>query len=263
MPCFAKKIRVRVLALLAGFLCATLLAGFVSPGSVGVGGAVFSAGFAAAQEAPRIVVSNESATRGESVTLTLSLENNPGIVNLLLDLHYDAAALELTAVNARGEDGALLLGEGSPDVVWYTETPDDSADALSKNPKRLSWAADTSRENLTTSGVICSFSFRVKSDAPLGKAAIFVTYDPEDAWIYNAALQPVSFETVAGSVAVEPREDDLPGDMNGDRHLTIDDVTALLAFLSVPNGQNTVADVDRDGKVTIKDVSRLLLSLAQ
>ncbi len=54
---------------------------------------------------------------------------------------------------------------------------------------------------------------------------------------------------------------DLLGDLNGDEELTIADVTELLKYLSAPEGEINLQDVDSNGVVNIKDVSRLLMLL--
>ena len=52
----------------------------------------------AANETPTIVVSNAAAQAGETATLSVSIENNPGIFNYKMELVYDEDALELVAI---------------------------------------------------------------------------------------------------------------------------------------------------------------------
>ena len=72
---------------------------------------------AAAAGTPTITVSQATARRGESVDVTISLQNNPGIITMRLSVSYDTSALTLTNVT----DLALLPGQThSPD---YTAAP--------------------------------------------------------------------------------------------------------------------------------------------
>lgn len=66
-------------------------------------------------------------------------------------------------------------------------------------------------------------------------------------------------------VAVDPAPQYLPGDLNGDGFLSIQDVTYLLKYLSknpYPNTIATLADVNGDGFASIVDVTALLTMIA-
>lgn len=85
----------------------------------------------AANEVPTIVISNASAEAGETVTLEVSIKNNPGIVSGKVTLAYDAAALELvdmTAVNFKEVNAATGMANyyGAAalknDAVLFTAT---------------------------------------------------------------------------------------------------------------------------------------------
>ena len=59
-----------------------------------------------------------------------------------------------------------------------------------------------------------------------------------------------------------PKLTALPGDVNGDGKMNIEDVTALLLYLSDPESVTLVrGDVNGDGKVSIMDLTRLLILL--
>ena len=59
----------------------------------------------------------------------------------------------------------------------------------------------------------------------------------------------------------EPQEEVIIGDVNGDGHVTISDVTALINYLLSGDGTNVnvkAADVNQDGNTTIGDVTALI-----
>ncbi len=53
---------------------------------------------AAAKEAPAITVSSAAANVGQTVTLNVGIENNPGIVSYTMELVYDDESLELVEI---------------------------------------------------------------------------------------------------------------------------------------------------------------------
>lgn len=57
---------------------------------------------------PRAVVSEAVAVPGEEVTLTVSLENNPGIISMAFYVSYDPS-LALTKLDLYDEKGNLLF----------------------------------------------------------------------------------------------------------------------------------------------------------
>ena len=60
-------------------------------------------------------------------------------------------------------------------------------------------------------------------------------------------------------VGLYPNREQLPGDVNGDGKVGIDDVTDLIDLLLTGNAAgNDSADVNADGRVTIEDVTTLI-----
>lgn len=60
-------------------------------------------------------------------------------------------------------------------------------------------------------------------------------------------------------VGLYPNRENLPGDVNDDGKLGIDDVTDLIDILLAGNSaSNDYADVDADGRVSIEDVTTLI-----
>ena len=126
---------------------------------------------------PTIRVSDAGeAARGAEVSVTVSLENNPGIMCFSLTLTYDETRLSLVSL----EKGALTEGE-----LWTV------------NGARATWLATS---DVNFNGVILTANFTVLDDAPLGDAAVTISYQPGDIGNYNE--EEVNFEVAAGGVTV-------------------------------------------------------------
>lgn len=129
---------------------------------------------------PTFRVSNAQGKPGDTVTVTVSTEHNPGIIALRLFIAYDAAVLELT--DAVGQD-----------LSGITFGP------LTKNPLITTWVDGVHPDN-TTNGVLVKMTFRIRSGAPSGASPITLSYEPGD--VLNTAWENVTFATVAGGVTV-------------------------------------------------------------
>lgn len=153
-----------------------------------------------AEEKPTIVLGSTDALPGETVDVTLSLENNPGIISLMLDIAY-GEGLELTDIKYQDENGLCLFGGAS--CIWYTEMPANNPDAFKNNPKRLSWAADTAPANITMNGVIATLSFKVPESAEAGTVyKVEASYEPDNAFIFNFDNEEVAFELSNAKIKV-------------------------------------------------------------
>ena len=165
--------------------------------------------FASAEGAPSFVVSSAEAAPGEEVQVTVSLQNNPGVALVNLDVVYDESVLEWTAV-AKGvyTDGMWDAKPGVP-VTWVS--------------------FDRHEED----GVFCTLTFKVKEDAPAGDTAVTVRYAESD--VADESGKPVSFEIVPGKVTVikEPLEDGYY--LIGQKGWTVDDIDPEQKFEPNPN----------------------------
>ena len=129
---------------------------------------------------PAFVVSETAGNPGDTVTLTVSTQNNPGIIGMRLFVAYDSAVLELKKAEI----------EDLNDVTFGP---------IAKNPFILSWV-DAIHPDNTTNGVLAKLTFTVKANAPMGKSAVSVSYDEAD--VFNAKWESINFATVAGGVNV-------------------------------------------------------------
>lgn len=129
-----------------------------------------------ATETPKILGSDVEGSAGDTVDVTISLKDNPGIISMTLTVIYDSTKLTLTSVN----DSGLLTGS--------THKPE------LKTPYTLVWANDAAPGNITVEGVIVTLSFRISDSAVIGnKYNIAISYDSNNWDIYNYDSEKVEF----------------------------------------------------------------------
>ncbi|MBQ7088730.1 MAG: hypothetical protein IJN04_03715, partial [Clostridia bacterium] len=147
--------------------------------------------FATAAEEPTIVVSDVEGKAGDTVSVTVSMKNNPGIISARLKVGYDANALELVEV-ANGDFAAAGYSYSEADV----------------NPFVINWCLATLKVD-DTSELLATLTFKIKDDATAGEYPLALTIvDPED--FYNVAWDTVEFALDDGSVTVTADEPIVP-----------------------------------------------------
>ena len=143
----------------------------------------FSAG---AEGTPTICVSDAgSVARGSEVSIDIAVANNPGIMSFSLTVTYDASRLSLVSLG----QGAVT-GSG----FWTV------------NGARATWVASS---DVKTDGTIMTATFKVLDDAPMGAAAVGVSYKAGDIGNYNE--EEVNFAVVPGGVTVACASHDIKG----------------------------------------------------
>lgn len=95
---------------------------------------------------------------GETVTVNLKLEKNPGIISMGVKLAYDSTKLELT-----GMENKKLLGND------YT-----ASQYITDNPYSMIWNEGDSLANITTTGTLAVAIFKVKEGAATGETTVTV-----------------------------------------------------------------------------------------
>ena len=171
--------------------------------------------FATAAEEPTIVVSDAEGKAGETVSVTVSLKNNPGIVSARLFVGYDDSVLELLEPTA----GDFTAG-GYSWGDWEN----------GQNPLAVNWCYTIGKDS--TSELLATLNFRIKDDAPAGEYPFTLTIaDPED--FYNGDWETIEFGSETGALTVvedapivpEEPEYDVPtiviGDAEGEAGDTI------------------------------------------
>lgn len=143
--------------------------------------AVSFTAFADSDNAPSIVVSSAAAKAGDTVDVTITMSNNPGLVSANLYVNYDADVLTLKGV----KDGGLLTG------VTHS-------DNYVTSPYGLCWVNDTAPENFTVNGVLATLTFEVSAEAVSGTSTISLEQD-----ILNFDMDNVVFDLVNGDIQIE------------------------------------------------------------
>ena len=132
-----------------------------------------------------ISVSDAKGQSGKTVDVTISIKDNPGIVNMRLDVDYDKEALVLTKVTDLG----LLPGEVHSNV-------------LTDMPYCLYWDNGASKTDYTANGDLVKLTFEVKENAAYGNYPIAVSYNYDEPDIINAILKPVKVDINNGAIEI-------------------------------------------------------------
>ena len=132
---------------------------------------------AAAEGMPTICADGSAeAERGDQVTITFSLKNNPGICAFSLSVVYDDTRLALLSLDHAKINGNELWTVNGANATWV------------------------SFEDTSFDGVILTAKFKVLDNAPAGEAAVSVSFAKGD--IGNFAEEEVDFSVSAAAVTV-------------------------------------------------------------
>ena len=172
-------------------------------------------------------VSGRTAKAGGTVSVTISLANNPGIAALAFRVSYPKGAMTLESAVAGELFGSATLNTSTGMFLF-----DDAAD-------------------VTENGTLLTLTFKVSDMAALGEYRISV----EIISCNNAAEERVVI--CGGQANIEVR-DILPGDANGDGVVDTLDITRLRRYLAEESVDlSSGADMNGDGVVDIEDLARL------
>ena len=192
-------------------------------------------------DAPQIVVGGKTTVAGSTVSVAISMKNNPGIVGMNLNVSYDSSVLTLTNV---ADGGILGTNNHKPEL---------------KSPYTLSWSNDTLTQNINANGTLATLTFAVAEDAAVGEYPIVISYDNENYDIYNKDLKAVDFEISGASVTVT---DVILGDVNGDSKVNNLDRVYLTRYLA--NWDNykeiNLVAADVDGSGTVNNLDKVILT---
>lgn len=170
------------------------------------------------------------AKAGETVSVGVLLENNPGIVSAKVSLAFDSTLLHPLSVEA-GDFENTTFGplDGSAVIINFM---------------------NSLQPNNTTNGVLATVTFEIDEKATAGEYPLTLTYDQNDVFDYD--FNNVAFTVENGLVTVP---DYLPGDVNGDGELNNKDLSELLRYLNGWEVSLTekAADVNGDGELNNLD----------
>jgi len=189
------------------------------------------------QTSATVVIDSFESLAGETITVNVSLADNPGLASLVLKLSYDQSLLSLTNV----EYNTSMGGQTVPP-------------ASLNGPVTLYWVNGFA--NYTGNGVFATLTFKVSENAKEGDTTdITISYNPDD--VFNIKDENVNLNITAGKITVI---DYVPGDINGDGVLNNKDVTRFMQYNAGWDVEvnEPALDVNGDGSVNNKDVTRLM-----
>ena len=141
----------------------------------------------AAESTPTVQLSSATAAAGDTVSVSISLANNPGIISLRLSVSYDTSVMTLTGIEDKG--------------CFQSVTFADDAGKMASSPYMILWNSATAAQPCTANGVIATLKFAVKADAAGGTYPVSVSYQTED--ILDFDLHSVAFATKNAAVTVQ------------------------------------------------------------
>lgn len=189
---------------------------------------------------PQIIIESKRAAAGESINVTISLKNNPGIASLKLKVKYDPS-LTLTEVVYNTDIGGQF----------------QQPQRLS-NPVTLNWYNGAA--NSEGDWLYATLTFVVSDHADGGSTAVIsATYNPDD--VYDITETNIPFAVIDGIITVIEY---IPGDINGDGEVNNKDITRLFQYLSDwdVSVNERALDVNGDGDINNKDLTRLFQYLS-
>ena len=186
----------------------------------------------APQNPPTISIESARGSAGNTVTIQVFIENNPGIAFLSLSLQYDQSVLTLASKAINGEIISDL--DHGTNLMW------------------------TSPYNSNANGLLCTLTFNISSNAVAGNYPISLIFREA----YTEDEKKVSFSISNGSVQVFEY---IYGDVNSDEIVDGRDVIKLRQYMANYNydtGFSTVAvsagaDANGDGIINGLDVIKL------
>lgn len=105
-----------------------------------------------------IAMSSASGKQGDSVTLNVNMNSNPGLVTMTIKVTYDTNVLQLTSVS----DPKLLVGS--------------QLNTTYGSPYTISWVDGSATANNTKTGKIASFTFKIKDNAKVGATNVTLQF---------------------------------------------------------------------------------------
>ena len=189
---------------------------------------------------PAYLVSSANGKAGDTVSVTVSIENNPGLIAAAFTVKYDATKVSLQSV----KNGSVLKG------LSYKDYP------LSSQCK-ITFSDDDTTKNITANGVLVTITFKLLPIFTSGTAAITVTPDPDNT--YNANLDEITVKAGSGKITYGSASS-TSGDINADGTVDGKDATLLRRYVAgwsnIPISSGA-ADVNDDGTIDGKDATLL------
>lgn len=125
-------------------------------------------------------MSTATGNRGDTVTLSVYLNSNPGLVTMTIRVSYDTSVLQMVGASNTG----LLAGA--------------QMNSSYGSPYTICWVDGVSTTNNTSTGTIATFTFKILDTAAFGSTAVYLQFVDSYDTDYNAN----SFGAGSGSVTV-------------------------------------------------------------
>lgn len=211
---------------------------------------------ALAQELPQFTSSSFDGWTYNNPNIPLN-SDNIGNGRIVLYVNSAGTVLMLTSpeFSCHGIDSIAAS------VLWYTATFQSSGFDLSRTA--LTMAIDNSMGQPIDS-VTCiptttgsSRTLKLQLAVPHGLDTCRLRFV---SWSADVKSSGAVKRALITAIAASPHDDTLFGDVDGDGHVTIADVSALIDILLFGCGDDTfaIADIDKDGRITVGDVTTLI-----
>lgn len=185
---------------------------------------------------------------GATVTMNITVNNNPGIMGCEFTLRWDER---------------LSLTEVSSGEAFFALTFTPPASTNGKTEANFVWDAMGLDAEDVKDGVILTLTFEV--DVAVSDVVLPVTFSYAQGNIQDASDNPVDVAFINGSVSVISYT---PGDVNGDGKINANDVRLIRQYISdgrqlnYAEGYNVyinelAADVTGDGVINTADITRI------
>lgn len=176
-----------------------------------------------------IIISNTTATKGENVSISIDIENNPGLSNAEFDVAFDSECLE-------------FIDAQSGDAMADTEF---SCDISEDGTLHISFTGEGNNN-----GTMAVLNFNVLKTPEDSKASVTIVDD-------SAKITDLNGENVEIEVIYDEGTESNAGDVNNDGEIDLKDVVLIRRFIAggwdVELDTET-ADVNNDDEVDLKDV---------
>ncbi len=193
------RLRKALCCIFTMLLVSSLFAGYVIAGDKEVG---------------TLKAGNVDAKAGETVSIPVTIEANPGITSMKLVVTFDD---DLEIVRIVDKD---ILG----DYVHPSE--------FTGNSFNLYWNNPTTKENYTVTGDIAELVFKVKDTATIGQKDITITYGKF--FILDVGANAVEFTITNGSITVLGKDFETTPTLTGTGEVTYDGQAHTISVANQP-----------------------------
>ena len=138
-----------------------------------------------------VTVGSVSAKAGDDIDVPITIEDNPGLVAMLLSVEYDTDKIQLTGVT----DGSIF-GTGS--ALFGRD--------FAQMPYKLLWEDGAVHSNYTQNGTLATLHFHVLDSAESGTTAIMLQYEQDSTFDMDVNEIPLALHT--GQLTIE--QSDVP-----------------------------------------------------